>query len=437
MRKISISSNKKYLIFILGFAAFCYLAINFQFFGNIADYALRILLLPALEPENPILFLFIPILSIFYIYSDYKFRGRFIFVLALQSIIKALISFSLWYVITTIFYAFIGGGIRSYYAPTFGLVGFFFFRYINQSLDWSFAVGTSYEGSGLSINYDLKNNVVKIKTSYFEQSNPLPGGYRFGFYTHTKWVSTSTTATTSRGDTVYIPTGGFLARTRKTTLVIDKYAGSDDPSRCDTLYYKTETEPNTYNSSTSYQINFNTSSIEGLKRFLDTMMKQWSRHYSETQRVLREIKIKEDAEKQIIENKRKADEALLKAEQHKISTENVRNQSFKLLNDWGIDPEGAFKTYHYRDNDGGYIYTMLAADKEGRGGAVLNEGKDTWSGSWKNAHVSEVGDTLEVQIDDPEYRQQHLKERRFAIKGFDKDERVEWIDRIRILSGHA
>lgn len=80
---------------------------------------------------------------------------------------------------------------------------------------------------------------------------------------------------------------------------------------------------------------------------------------------------------------------------------------------------------------------MLAADKEGRGGAVLNDGKDTWSGSWKNAQVSEVGDTLEVQIDDPEYRKQNLKEHRFVIKHMDREQRVEWIDRIRILSGQA
>lgn len=117
--------------------------------------------------------------------------------------------------------------------------------------------------------------------------------------------------------------------------------------------------------------------------------------------------------------------------------QNVRDQCTKLLSDWGIASEGAFKTYRYRDDDGGYICTMLAADKEGRGGAVLNDGKDTWSGSWKNAQVSEVGDTLEVQIDDPEYRKQNLKEHRFVIKHMDREQRVEWIDRIRILSAQA
>lgn len=160
--------------------------------------------------------------------------------------------------------------------------------------------------------------------------------------------------------------------------------------------------------------------------FLDKVRVLSNDYLLKSEAVINELKAKEQADKAAAEQKAKAD-----------ALQNVHNQCSKLLSDWGIDPEGAFKTYRYRDDDGGYICTMLAADKEGRGGAVLNDGKDTWSGSWKNAQVSEVGETLEVQIDDPEYRKKNLKEHRFVIKHMDREQRVEWIDRIRILSAQT
>lgn len=163
-----------------------------------------------------------------------------------------------------------------------------------------------------------------------------------------------------------------------------------------------------------------------LDKFRERVDKLTMDHFLKAEILKSEFKAKEYADNAAAEQKAKAD-----------ALQNVRNQCSKLLRDWSIDPEGAFMTYRYRDDDGGYICTMLAADKEGRGGAVLNDGKDTWSGSWNNAQVSEVGETLEVQIDDPEYRKQNLKELRFVIKYMDREQRVEWIDRIRILSVHA
>lgn len=163
-----------------------------------------------------------------------------------------------------------------------------------------------------------------------------------------------------------------------------------------------------------------------LDEFRERVDKLTMDHFLKAEILKSELKAKEYADNAAAEQKAKAD-----------ALQNVRNQCSKLLRDWSIDPEGAFMTYRYRDDDGGYICTMLAADKEGRGGAVLNDGKDTWSGSWKNAQVSEVGDTLEVQIDDPEYRKQHLKERRFVVEHMNREQRVEWIDRIRILSAQV
>ncbi len=137
------------------------------------------------------------------------------------------------------------------------------------------------------------------------------------------------------------------------------------------------------------------------------------------------------------EEKARVDKQASEEKAKSDALQNVRNQSTQLLKVWEIDPNSTFMTYRYRESDGGYISTMLAADKEGRGGAVLNDGKDTWSGSWKNAQINEQGDTLEIQIDDPAFREKNLKERRFAIKYFDREQRLEWIDRIRILSAQA
>lgn len=127
-----------------------------------------------------------------------------------------------------------------------------------------------------------------------------------------------------------------------------------------------------------------------------------------------------------LETQQKAEEASKKASE----------QAEQYLKDWGLHGENPFIRYYY-SNDGS-ITEMLAALSDGRGGAVYNGGKNFWSGSWKNAVVNEVNDTLEIQVDDPDYRSKHLKEHRFVIpSGWKREQRLEWFDRIRILSAQA
>lgn len=113
---------------------------------------------------------------------------------------------------------------------------------------------------------------------------------------------------------------------------------------------------------------------------------------------------------------------------------NAEIQCIQLVQNWGLNPDNHFRSYRHNTNNGGIIYSMLAADRSGNGGAVHDQGNGTWHGSWKNSKINEAGETLEIQVDDPEYREKNLKERRFVIEGFDKATRIEWVDRIKILA---
>lgn len=128
-------------------------------------------------------------------------------------------------------------------------------------------------------------------------------------------------------------------------------------------------------------------------------------------------------EKVKLETQWKAEEASKKASE----------QATQYLQAWGVHDASPF--YHYYYSTDGVITQMLAALTDGRGGAVYNNGQNSWRGSWRNAVVNDVNETLEIQVDDPSYRSKRLKEHRFVIpNNWKREERLEWFDRIRILS---
>lgn len=118
------------------------------------------------------------------------------------------------------------------------------------------------------------------------------------------------------------------------------------------------------------------------------------------------------------------------------ASRKASEQAAQYLSDWGLNGANPFYRYDYSRD--GVISHMLAALPDGRGGAVYNNGQNSWAGSWRNAVVNDVNNTLEIQIDDPDYRSKHLKEHRFVIPSqWKREERLEWLDRIRILSAQA
>lgn len=97
---------------------------------------------------------------------------------------------------------------------------------------------------------------------------------------------------------------------------------------------------------------------------------------------------------------------------------------------------GVSKGYWFMsDHINGKLTELLMADTSGAGVAVYDEGKMEWRGSWKNAVAKALINGLEVKVDDPDYRKQHLTERRFVVfKHATREQLMEWHDRITILS---
>lgn len=99
-------------------------------------------------------------------------------------------------------------------------------------------------------------------------------------------------------------------------------------------------------------------------------------------------------------------------------------------------PEEVF--IHYAGNKQGGVSELIAADRQGRGVLVYEDGASTWQGYWAGAQVSCDEFCLHIKLVDAVYRQQHLKERRASLLRKDgKLVRQEWADRISILSGPA
>lgn len=139
-----------------------------------------------------------------------------------------------------------------------------------------------------------------------------------------------------------------------------------------------------------------------------------------------EVSLKEREEKSRAEK-------LAKQQKAEEISKKASEQAAEYLKEWGMHGHDPYHRFYF-SNDG-TITEMLAALPDGRGGAVYNAGKNSWVGSWKNAVANEVNDALEIQVDDPDYRSKHLKEHRFVIPSdWKREQRLEWLDRIRILS---
>lgn len=139
-----------------------------------------------------------------------------------------------------------------------------------------------------------------------------------------------------------------------------------------------------------------------------------------------EVSAKERAEKSEMEK-------LVKQQKAEESSTKASEQATQYLKEWGMFGDESYYRFYY-SNDG-VVTEMLAALPDGRGGAVYDAGKKSWVGSWKNAVANDVNDSLEIQVDDPDYRSKHLKEHRFVIpSNWKREQRLEWLDRIRILS---
>lgn len=363
-----------------------------------------------------------------YAYKDYKFRNEFILRFFIAACARSV--FALWIAFVILLaipqlllnitdYIFTLQLLGACLAITF--FGWLISRSIQNRLYKVTHNNLRFDACALSVAYDKTTKMLRIASKAANYLGPVPMPNPFSFLDQYTKIPTNTYATTSRGESITIHgTGNYEQHTGVRVHINDMISNTAF------IYNLYDWKGNSYTFSMKIALALN-----------NVLTNIYDLHASDMAPVYKAEKIQQEELAKASAQQRKADEEAAKEAASQKILENVRNQCSKLLNDWGIDPEGAFKTYRYRDDDGGYICTMIAADKQGRGGAVLNDGKDTWSGSWKNAQVSEVGDTLEVQIDDPEYRKQNLKELRFVIKYMDREQRVEWIDRIRILSAQA
>jgi len=88
-----------------------------------------------------------------------------------------------------------------------------------------------------------------------------------------------------------------------------------------------------------------------------------------------------------------------------------------------------------RRNLQGELIDAIVVDRKGRALVIYEEGKERWIGTFKGAQLHPNEQGIEVQVDDPAYRAQHLTERRFLIgKFWNSEVRAEWSDRLRMLS---
>lgn len=104
-----------------------------------------------------------------------------------------------------------------------------------------------------------------------------------------------------------------------------------------------------------------------------------------------------------------------------------------LVHQAGLDTSAMWSRYGH-DPSGRLAYA-IAADRSGRGFAVYADGAQTWQGHWRGASCRFEDGALQVQVDDPAYREQHMSQRRFSIgERWEKAEQQAWLDRIQLLS---
>lgn len=354
-------------------------------------------------------------------YKDYKFRNAFILRFVIWSIVRSVFVFMTAIALGCIvFREFEGFAYTAAFAVLPGLIYLLTYRSLYKANHEK----CRFDSCALSVAYDKATKKLRIASKTANYYGSMPSDCTFYFAEEIIDISTNTRATTSSGETITIHGTGSYSKHTRTFVYVSDHSGKSN------LVYDS-TFP--YVSSQDKYI-FTIKLADALKQIL----KQISGIYTAEMAPIYEAERKQAQElAKVAAEQRKADEEAAKEAASQKILENVRNQCSALLEKAGINEAECFKCYRYWEKDGGYICAMLAADKEGRGCAIFNEGKDTWLGSWKNAQINEVGDTLEVQIEDPEYRKLNLKERRFIIKYFSREDRLEWIDRIRILSGQA
>lgn len=149
---------------------------------------------------------------------------------------------------------------------------------------------------------------------------------------------------------------------------------------------------------------------------------------------MKQAKIKEE------EEKIKAEEERIKAEEERIKAkalqkvrikEKAENNILEFIAKTGA--KNPFYTYNYFMADGELMWAIVA-DRDGAGGAIFENGKGEWIGSWRGSEVAVTTDGLAIKVDDQKYRTENLSERRFTMPVSPHDKVIEWSDRIKILS---
>ncbi len=162
---------------------------------------------------------------------------------------------------------------------------------------------------------------------------------------------------------------------------------------------------------------------------------QWQRNRTE-QRAEEERAGQRAAEAAEAERQREADEAVRQQARLEKSKVDAHANLQALLAQAGVTGSDLWSKYSH-DLDG-RIVALVAASRAGRGVIVHANGEQTWSGEWRGASARVNEGRLEVQVDDPAWRQQHLSERRFALgERWTPEERQAWADRIGLLAAAA
>ncbi len=284
-----------------------------------------------------------------------------------------------------------------------------------------------FHSSDLSFVFNTKNNNIRMVAGKngpdydIDFNGPASHIEMFPFVEETAVEYTDTYAETSRGETItFKRTGKYNRGTGIYREEIRLYNGPMQIISGDSDEDSKVIWPDHYKSAI---IRVNKDEKERLTELYKTIVDKTSAEaICDWMKRDEELAKRKDA--QIAADEKKREDAI----------KNAEIQCIQLVQNWGLNPDDHFRSYRHNTNNGGIIYSMLAADRSGNGGAVHDHGNGTWHGSWKNAKIDEIGETLEIQVDDPEYREKNLKERRFVIEGFDKATRIEWLDRIRILA---
>ncbi len=159
---------------------------------------------------------------------------------------------------------------------------------------------------------------------------------------------------------------------------------------------------------------------------------QWQRTQAE-QRAEEERARQRATEAAEAQRQREADEAVHHQARVEKSKLDAHANLQALLAGAGVSGSDLWSKYSH-DLDG-RIVALVAANRSGRGIIVHDNGEQTWTGEWRGASARVNEGRLEVQVDDPAWRRQHLSERRFTIgERWTPEERQAWADRIGLLA---